>query len=174
MSEEKEEPTRHFIFVYGTLKTGFPNSSQMPWCRLIGPAETVSPYPLVIDTDMHVPFLLDLPNHCGSRRVRGELYSADSRTVVDLDRFEGVGNGFYRRGVIPVEVCERGAAERAGFLGTAMVYFRDSSNGGPPWAIKWTVQKLLTLPSVSEYTPQHASRYVLRRTRKQFYSRDLR
>ena len=58
--------SKHYIFVYGTLKTG-----EFNWDRLkrqghqlgtsIGYGRTVKPYPLVLATKFLAPFLLDVP-----------------------------------------------------------------------------------------------------------------
>ncbi|KAH7952459.1 hypothetical protein HPB52_023480 [Rhipicephalus sanguineus] len=55
----------HYVFVYGTLKTGEPNNhvmkdSENGKATLIGTAVTVKKWPLVIASSYNIPYLL----HC--------------------------------------------------------------------------------------------------------------
>ena len=54
----------HRVFAYGTLKSGQPNNRHIKKRRntkLVGPACTVTPFPLVIGTEWNLPFLLYAP-----------------------------------------------------------------------------------------------------------------
>lgn len=98
----------NLVFVYGTLKRGFPNyfkgMSDFPY---VGPATTLLAYPLVIAGPWYSPVLISDPG--AGLRVRGELFKVDSRGLARLDEIEGTHkpNG-YRRSCI--DVVAEGAA----------------------------------------------------------------
>ena len=63
------------VFVYGTLKTGFPNhflleDSKFGCAKLIGSGLTTEKYPLVIATPFFIPMMLNKP---GTGEVRNVL-----------------------------------------------------------------------------------------------------
>ncbi|KAI0565096.1 Gamma-glutamylcyclotransferase AIG2-like protein [Gracilaria domingensis] len=158
---------RALYFVYGTLKRGFPNENQIPKsATYVGEALTKQPFPLVVDTEYHVPFMIDSENYSGAKRVFGELILVDRETRKTLDQFEGVDTGFYF--VKPIEVVisqlrdEYEGELSDGQTVVANVYFRDPSNAGPSWAHKWTVERLLTLPSTDAYMVEMGKRYTSR------------
>ena len=86
----------HHVFVYGTLKHGFPNHHLFPPARFVGECVTVARYPLVIAGEWFSPVLINEPD-TGSE-VAGELYSLDGASLAALDQFEGVGaaSGYLR------------------------------------------------------------------------------
>jgi len=110
-------PVPTLVFVYGTLKRGFPNHDLLRRARAAGEARTRERFPLAVVGSWFVPALLDRPGegHC----VRGELYAVDPPTLAALDELEGVGepDGYDRR---RIEV-ER---EPDGETLTAEVYFK--------------------------------------------------
>lgn len=85
------------IFVYGTLKQGFPNnyhfqdSNPHGIARFICKAKTAEKYALIKDTERwNLPFLL---NHKGiGHHVQGEVYEVDESMLNWLDAFEEVGS----------------------------------------------------------------------------------
>lgn len=164
------------VFVYGTLKHGFPNWHIMPTTAVyLGDARTAVPYPLVLDTEMYVPYMLNLPRHPEAHAVFGELYAVSEEAMAGLDRFEGVPTGFYTRERIEViSLHEPGQRERLpnpvtgekvlpGHVSTAGSYFRGTA--GPAWALKWPVERLQTLPMCERYSREMAKRYILREGR---------
>jgi gamma-glutamylaminecyclotransferase len=87
----------HFVFVYGTLKRGFPNfDAHMQAAKFLGPARTLDAYPLVIGGQWRTPFMIDEPGE-GSP-VSGEVFGVDDNTLALLDHLEGIGqpNGYHR------------------------------------------------------------------------------
>ena len=79
------------VFVYGTLKHGFPNNSVLAGARLLGPAVTLAlytfrdfgPYPGLVAE--------------GATAVHGEVWAVSPRGLARLDQFEGVdAQVFYR------------------------------------------------------------------------------
>ncbi|MEZ5818147.1 MAG: gamma-glutamylcyclotransferase family protein [Hyphomicrobiaceae bacterium] len=106
MSEATER-----VFVYGTLKRGFPNHHLMQGARLIGMARTVAAMPLVVGNASFTPYLFPEPGT--GHRVTGELWEVPARMMPALDELESthLPNG-YRRQAIDIEV-EGGAIEQA-------------------------------------------------------------
>lgn len=145
------------LFVYGTLKKGFPNQHVMPiTTTYLGTATTVSKWPLVVDPIMSIPFLLDFPHSNQAKFVTGELYKADSQALEFLDSFEGVSSRFYKRISITVTSVIEENPNMQQF--SAFAYFRDS--GGPEWSKEWTPEKLATLPMLDSYSLECSKSYV--------------
>jgi len=91
------------VFVYGTLKRGFPNHPLLESATWLGRARTTESWPLVIAGRWFVPCLLEQPGK--GHRVRGEVYAVDTPTLAALDELEGVGEpDGYDRKAIEVEV----------------------------------------------------------------------
>lgn len=108
--ETDQHPKQTILFIYGTLKKGFPNYHILSEFILSGEvsllspsATTTTPYPLVIGP-LSVPFLLPLPSAAGSHLVSGELISVSPRALSALDDFEGVSVGHYERRPVVVKV----------------------------------------------------------------------
>ena len=95
----------HNVFVYGTLKRGFPNHHLMPEAEFRGTARTSDRLPLVIAGKWCTPILIAAS---GGHRVNGEVYGVDDDGLSCLDDLEGNGRelGFDR---IDVEVDLSGA-----------------------------------------------------------------
>ena len=96
----------HRVFIYGTLKRGFPNhAGAMADFTCLGRVRTVERFPLVVGGRWFSPYLIAEPGR--GHRVFGELFEADDRGLAQLDRLEGVGvpNG-YRRISIDVSGTE--------------------------------------------------------------------
>ena len=94
------------VFVYGTLKKGFPNHARfLGAARLVGAFRTVSAFPLVLDGERCSPCLVDSPG--AGRRVRGEVYAVGHTTLAALDRLERTTapDGYHRR---PIDVVPGG------------------------------------------------------------------
>lgn len=90
------------VFVYGTLKHGFPNHAAcMAEAEYVGRCETLIPYPLVIGGRWHSPCLIDEPG--SGLCVQGELYRVDQTMLGRLDRFESCDepSGYLRK---PVDI----------------------------------------------------------------------
>jgi len=77
------------IFVYGTLKRGYPNFEiGMTGTEFVGEFRTVEKYPLVTGGPWHIPNLIDEPGI--GHRVLGEIFLADDKSLAFLDDFESV------------------------------------------------------------------------------------
>jgi gamma-glutamylcyclotransferase (GGCT)/AIG2-like uncharacterized protein YtfP len=92
------------LFVYGTLKRGFHwHSKFMSDCTFVSVGTTSLPLPLVVG-DSGVPYVLgDMPEGVGECVV-GEVFSVPSESLENLDEYEGVGKGYYRRATVLVDV----------------------------------------------------------------------
>ena len=87
------------LFVYGTLKRGCRNHHRLAAQRFVGAAHTAAVY-----------LLYDLGGYPGivpvsktNEGVVGEIWEVDENCLRELDRFEGVDDGLYRRDPINIE-----------------------------------------------------------------------
>lgn len=111
--------SKHRVFVYGTLKRGFPNHHYMHEAEaaFIGTARTVDAYPLIIGGQWFSPNLL--PERGQGHRVAGEIWEVGEAGLAILDALESVHlpTGYHRQ-TIPVEMAGGGIEQ-------ALVYFRE-------------------------------------------------
>lgn len=93
------------VFVYGTLKQGFPNFARNPGRRVGGPYRTREPYPLYVvqlPNEDRAPWLVDSPG--AGLPVLGEVFEVEAADLVVMDAFEEVGlPGGYVRTEITLE-----------------------------------------------------------------------
>lgn len=96
------------VFVYGTLKQGFPNFFRNSGRRIGGTYRTQRPYPLYVvqlPNEDRAPWLVDLPGQ--GQQVAGEVYTVDTALLAAMDTFEEVGlPGGYVRAQIAVQALE--------------------------------------------------------------------
>lgn len=96
------------VFVYGTLKQGFPNFFRNSGRRVGGAYRTQRPYPLYVvqlPNEDRAPWLVDLPGH--GQHVLGEVFAVDAALLAAMDAFEELGlPGGYVRAEIAVEPLE--------------------------------------------------------------------
>uniref|UniRef100_A0A0E0R3Z0 Gamma-glutamylcyclotransferase family protein n=1 Tax=Oryza rufipogon TaxID=4529 RepID=A0A0E0R3Z0_ORYRU len=140
------------VFVYGTLKRGFPNHPLLAasGSPLVGAASTATPASLVVGP-YSVPFLLPRPSSSsGSHLVSGELYAVSPRALVDLDALEGTHLGVYERRKVTV-VVEGGSGE----VVEAEAYFAHTSYMEALW-----LRCGGEAAEIGEYTMEHAAKYV--------------
>lgn len=113
---------QYFIFVYGTLKEGFPNFHFNPGRRVPGTYRTRQPLPFYVvqlrDED-RAPWLVNQPG-CGVQ-VAGQVFEVDAATLQAMDVFEEVGlpTGYARVAV------ELEAVDEAGTVLHAHVYMKE-------------------------------------------------
>ncbi len=89
------------VFVFGTLKQGFPNSSQNSGSRVSGEFLTKDRYPLYLVGERHSPWLV-LSRGEGFQ-VRGQVFMVDDATLKVMDRLERIHQADgYRRVQMPV------------------------------------------------------------------------
>ena len=84
------------VFVYGTLKQGFPNHHLLPPATYVGAGVTAWRLPLVPAGPWYTPTLIIEPGV--GHHIVGELYDVDRAGLATLDELEGVGRslGFDR------------------------------------------------------------------------------
>ncbi len=87
----------HRVFVYDTLKRGFPNhDAAMTAFRCLGRFRTVEAYPLVVGGKWFSVYLIDELGK--GKPVFGEIFEVDDEGLGTLDRVEGthLPNGYHR------------------------------------------------------------------------------
>ena len=111
----------NLIFIYGTLKTGFPNHNEMlKGERLLGVYTTVEKYPLVLTRPWYSPVMFPEPGI--GHYVSGEIFDVNDEKLQDLDKFEYVylPKGFRRHEIKVVSYT--------GEILTAEAYLRSRKN----------------------------------------------
>ena len=130
------------IFIFGTLKTGFPNFAANRGRRIDGEFTTREAYPLLLVGERHSPWLILSPGE--GCRVRGQVFAVDEAALARMDALERIHlpDG-YRR--VEIEVVDGGGRQRR-----VQVY------GKPAQQLLGADIRLGPLP---EYLPEHAARY---------------
>ena len=80
------------VFVYGTLKTGFPNHAVNTGRRVQGTYRTQMAYPLYVvklHNEDRAPWLLNNPGE--GFQVYGEVFEVDTTTLQAMDTLEELG-----------------------------------------------------------------------------------
>lgn len=101
-STRSTNPMPALIFVYGTLKHGFPNHPRNTGRRVPGDFRTLLPFPLYVvqlTNEDRAPWLVHGPGQ-GSQ-VTGQVFEIDDDQLPALDRFEEVG---LPQGYVRVEI----------------------------------------------------------------------
>lgn len=130
------------LFVYGSLKEGFPNFHVNRGCRLPGRYRTVQAYPLYL-IDGRLPCLLPTPG--AGHRVLGQVFDVGDDALAAMDALERVGEpGGYERIAIDVE---RADGPDAAAPMRAFVYVQDPALLAAPGAHEGPI---------AEYTPEQA------------------
>jgi len=132
----------HPLFVYGSLKEGFPNFHINRGRRIAGQFRTVLPHPLHL-VNGRLPCLLPLPGQ--GLQVAGQLFEVDDAALAAMDALERVGRpGGYQRIVIAVQ---RSAGEGPAAALDAFVYVQSPAllDGSGPHE-----------GPLAEYTAEHA------------------
>jgi gamma-glutamylaminecyclotransferase len=95
------------LFVYGSLKEGFPNFHVNRGRRIAGHFVTTVPYPFYL-VDGGLPCLLNQPGQ--GLTVRGQVFEVDSAALAAMDQLERLGEpGGYTRERITVQSLDTGA-----------------------------------------------------------------
>jgi len=80
----------HRVFVYGTLKRGYPNNPLLEGSEFLGEAVTVPAYKMVATS-----FPVIMPDPSG-KPVAGEIFTVDDATLARLDQLEREGRSYDR------------------------------------------------------------------------------
>ncbi|KAI1713453.1 gamma-glutamyl cyclotransferase, AIG2-like domain-containing protein [Ditylenchus destructor] len=145
----------HLVFVYGTLKTGEPNHHVLTdpstgQYRLVGRAQTVTNFPLIIGSEFNIPFLLNCPGK--GFLVEGEAYAVDAKKFEALDELEAHPH-FYCREEHYVKLEDESLVK-------VWIYLL------PTWQEKLFNEETQMLVSYSNDGP-HGRKYVARYVRQQ-------
>ena len=130
------------VFVFGTLKAGFPNFAVNQGRRVGSVYRTVQPHPLYLMGTRHVPWLIDAAG--SGECVAGEVYEVDAEALAAMDELEGVGrpDGYHRKAL---QVQGDGAE-----VVMAQVYMKHAHQ---------LVQADVRMGPLAEYTHEHAALY---------------
>jgi gamma-glutamylaminecyclotransferase len=99
---------KHLIFVYGTLKKGFPNHDRyMRSAEKLGNYRTAENYPLVLIGKRYVPCMINAPGE--GQQIEGELYEVDDDCLKKLDVLERIKepDGYRRFKISLKSIAER-------------------------------------------------------------------
>jgi gamma-glutamylaminecyclotransferase len=96
------------IFVFGTLKSGFPNHHYLNGKTCLGTHTTLHSYQLFLVGERHSPWMIERQGQ--GEKVQGEVYLVDNSTLDELDQLERVNfEDGYQRQSIQVEKHRSGA-----------------------------------------------------------------
>lgn len=106
------------VFVYGTLKRGFPFFELgLADADFLGAVQTIQPYPMYIAADFYGPMMLDRPGE--GLQITGELYDVEPAAMDRLDELESIGKPGSFRSKIVVEPVGGGVpVETIGYMKT--------------------------------------------------------
>lgn len=136
---------KHLVFVYGTLKEGFPNFSKNKGIRLLGVYRTVERYPLYLIGERFSPWLINKPGH--GERVSGQLFEVDSDALATMDTLERTDlRDGYRRVALALE----SAQDDCNRLFSAFAYLKQAEHFEP---------SMVRAGCLSDYTLEHAALY---------------
>ena len=87
----------HLVFVFGTLKEGFPNFATNRGRRIPGCFRTCAAYPLYLVGERYSPWLVDDPGT--GLRVIGQIFRVEDDTLAAMDRLERISelDGYRRK-----------------------------------------------------------------------------
>ena len=110
--------TTHLVFVFGTLKAGFPNSATNTGRRVPGEFSTAQAFPFFLVGERHSPWLLNVPGE-GSR-ITGEVYEVDDVGLARMDALERItfSDGYERvlLDLLPVPPAQECAVQAHAYL----------------------------------------------------------
>jgi len=135
----------HRVFVFGTLKEGFPNFATNKGARLPGTFATKERYPLYLVGERHSPWLIDQAGE--GEHVLGQVFEVDAATLEAMDRLERVDQADgYRRVQITVEAALGDGAPPI----EAFAYLKQAAH---------VDMCEVRLGPLHEYKPEHAALY---------------
>lgn len=96
----------HNLFIYGTLKRGYPNHDEyLAKEKYVGECRTVEKYPLIIANKWFAPVMLHEPGK--GKNIKGELYQVNGTTLSALDSLEHTHEARgYKRLLIEIQNIE--------------------------------------------------------------------
>jgi gamma-glutamylaminecyclotransferase len=144
----KAQKMNVLVFVFGTLKEGFPNFRINRGRRVAGEFHTVLAYPLYLVGDRNSPWLLDSANV--GHHVGGQVFEVTPDVLRDMDSLERIDepDGYTRR-----EILVRNRETNAELCVQAYL-----KNPDLFWPVSHT-----SIGPIPEYTAEHAVTYQPRR-----------
>jgi gamma-glutamylaminecyclotransferase len=92
----------HLVFVFGTLKEGFPNFATNKGTRVPGSFVTTECYPLYLVGERHSPWLINMPGE--GKRIYGQVFQVDDDALAAMDKLERIHEpDGYRRVLLEVQ-----------------------------------------------------------------------
>lgn len=130
------------VFVYGTLKEGFPNFGSNSGTRLPGVFLTKDRYPLYLVGERHSPWMVNIPGQ--GAQVTGQVFEVNPEVLARLDILQRISapDGYER---VQIEV---GARPEEALLVYAYVKHPRNLAGAE-----------IKAGPFAEYTMEHAARY---------------
>jgi gamma-glutamylaminecyclotransferase len=139
----------HLVFVFGTLKRGFPNHHLIAQQPLLGDFETAHPYPLYLVSERYSPWMMDQAGE--GMKVRGQVFKVDEQCLAALDELERIhARDGYRRQEIKVS-SQQGSVKL-----TVYAYLKPEHQLNT---------KAIRCGPITEYLLEHASLYRSRKIR---------
>lgn len=136
----------NLVFVYGTLKQGFPNFSVNEGKRYKGVFETQCAFPLYLVGERFTPWLV-LSKGQGMP-IKGEVYAVNKATLASMDLLEKTAEPDGYRRVITRVICQKTNEQLDVFVyGKAPELLENAD-------VRQTLE--------DEYTPEHAELYARR------------
>jgi gamma-glutamylaminecyclotransferase len=133
----------HLVFVFGTLKEGFPNFATNRGTRLPGEFRTRASYPLYLVGERHSPWLIEEPGK--GLRVTGQIFRVDAETLAEMDALERVSEpDGYRRKLLELDGADSSSVV------SAYAYLK---------APEQLVPSEVRAGPLGKYTDEHASMY---------------
>ena len=133
------------LFVYGSLKQGFPNEHVNTARRVAGSYRTQERFPMFLLGEGEVPCVVSPPGT--GHQVIGELYSASADDLARMDRLERIGEPLgYERVEIAIERFDLPTVEQT----QALVYLKKEH---------FIPQSTPRVGPLAEYKLEHAARF---------------
>lgn len=130
MHESTDPAATVRLFVYGTLKQGFPNHHHNRGQRLPGEFRTRLAHPMWVvrlPNEDRAPWLMDLPGQ--GHQVRGEVYEVAATELPAIDRLEEVGRPTgYVRVAIELEPADGDGPASSASSFWAQAYLKPASH----------------------------------------------
>lgn len=138
-----------FVFVFGTLKQGFPNHRALQGTRWPGEFVTMERYPLYLVDDRHSPWLVDQSGQ--GERVCGQVFEVSESALAAMDRLERTTepDGYLRASIEVERVSSEGASGPV----TVFAYLKPAEQ---------FAASIARIGPLSDYTLEHAARYLPR------------
>ena len=134
-----------YVFVFGTLKEGFPNFGTNTGTRVPGLFVTTERYPFYLIGERHSPWLVNIPGQ--GEHVVGQVFKVESEVLERMDVLERVNepDGYDR---IRIKVKSQSADPQAELVVHA--YLKH---------LRHLADAEIMLGPFAEYTLEHAAQY---------------